>query len=274
MPKIDIDSILGSLTETVLIPLYYRCLEHNRPGGLIRDPKACRIVEALDYDFRKLDRKGGSLIGVGIRTRHFDEITRKFIMKHDDPVMVSLGCGLDDRAGRMDMERGTYYNLDLPEVMRLRDTFMPPDERNISIHDSMFTPGWMERIRDAHPDGRFLVIAEGVLMYFEEEVVRSLIRRIGSTLNPGELIFDATTSVGCTFSSRHKSLEDIDTSFKWALDDNALPEQWAALKLKDVTYFLNKERLRWGLKAQIMSLLPAFAKSFMMLHYDILPPRP
>jgi O-methyltransferase involved in polyketide biosynthesis len=50
MPKHTIRN-LNAVSQTLLIPLYYRAMESQRPDALVRDPKAVELVGQLDYDF-------------------------------------------------------------------------------------------------------------------------------------------------------------------------------------------------------------------------------
>ncbi len=53
---------LGSVQETMLIPLYGRALETARRRPIVRDSKAAEIVDGLDYDWVKFRRARGSLV--------------------------------------------------------------------------------------------------------------------------------------------------------------------------------------------------------------------
>lgn len=268
MQSIETSGISDVVADTLFIPLYMRCLETRMEKGLISDPEACRIVETVDYDFSKYDKSRSTQVGVAIRARHFDDVTRRFIEKYDNPVVVSLGCGLDTRSDRVDGNKGVFYNLDLPEVMEVRERLLPPNERNVSVHDSLFESTWAEKLREAHPDGDFLILAEGVLMYFEEESVRSALELISRSLAPKEVLFDACTSFACKKSDKHETVKHTKARFHWGLDDDRLPETWIApLRLKEVSYFMDKERDRWGLFYRLLGMLPIIAKSFRMLHY-------
>ncbi|MCK9240213.1 class I SAM-dependent methyltransferase [Desulfocurvus sp.] len=262
-------NISDTVADTLFIPLYMRCLETRRTDRIIEDPEACRIVEAVDYDFSKYDQATRSQVGTCIRVRFFDDVTRRFIDANADPVVVNVGCGLDSRAHRVGADKGVFYNVDLPEVMELRDKLLPPDGRNISIHQSMFDTSWMRSIRENHPQARFLVLAEGVFMYFSAQEMRPLIQALASILTPGELAFDACSSFGCRLSSRHDTVKKTNARFRWGLDDNAQLQQWAPnLTLRQVEYYMDKERHRWDFTSRLMALLPPFARAFRMLHYQ------
>ncbi|MBU4379544.1 MAG: class I SAM-dependent methyltransferase, partial [Proteobacteria bacterium] len=149
---------------------------------------------------------------------------------------------------------------------------LPPDERNISVRRSMFDPAWMREIRDKHPHAPILVLSEGVLMYFSEDAVRPLIKRIAEVLAPGELLFDACTGFGCRISSRHDTIKHTRARFLWAMDEDKRLELWAYnLSLNSVEYYMDKEPRRWDFLSRVMARIPAFAKAFRILHYQMNP---
>ena len=71
----------GAVQETLMIPLFGRAVETNKPNGLLRDPKAVEIVETLDYDFSKW-KKAWSLAGCCVRTIIYDRMPREFLNDH------------------------------------------------------------------------------------------------------------------------------------------------------------------------------------------------
>ena len=60
--------------------------------------------------------------GIVARSVVFDELVSDFINKNPDCTVVNIACGLDTRAYRMDNGRLTWYNLDLPETIEVRDS--------------------------------------------------------------------------------------------------------------------------------------------------------
>ncbi|WP_409468168.1 hypothetical protein [Streptomyces sp. HC307] len=62
---------LGTVQETLLIPLYGRAVESRKKDAALRDARAEEIVASIDYDFARFDN-GPSLIGTVLRTSLFD----------------------------------------------------------------------------------------------------------------------------------------------------------------------------------------------------------
>ena len=91
---------LSDISETLLIPLYVRAKESERPDALIHDGKAARMVQRIDYPFSKIRIQEHDEVGILLRVREFDRRARCFLQEHRNAVVVHIGCGLDTRFER------------------------------------------------------------------------------------------------------------------------------------------------------------------------------
>lgn len=110
--------------------------------------------------------------GIVARSVVFDELVGDFISKNPDCTVVNIACGLDTRVYRMDNGRLTWYNLDLPETIEVRDSVYQESGRISTIACSVLDPAWAEQVKVR---GKMLFIIEGLTMY----IVRGM-----PTLNP------------------------------------------------------------------------------------------
>ena len=199
--------ITDTIAETLFIPLYMRSLETIRTDGIISDPAACKLVESLEFNFSRYDKKPMTQIGTAIRIRTFDAAARQFIESHNTPVIVNIGCGLDTRFQRIDTGKGVFVELDLPEVISLREKLLPDSKRNPSITSSMFDPKWMEDLQVTFPDADWMFIVEGVMMYFPEEKIKSFLDHLAHFFPSCQLHFDACTAWACKNSHKHETVK-------------------------------------------------------------------
>ncbi len=261
------------VAETLFIPLLSRATETRRKGGLLHDPVACEMVERVDYDFAKYGKMKMSTIGTIIRVRHFDRLTSGFIHRKEKehPIVVQVGCGLDTRFQRVpNREKALFYEMDLPEVIRLREQLLPPSSNDVYIGASLLETGWMDELRERHPDGTFLFLFEGVLMYFTEEQVREVLSRLAERFPKSEIYFDKVSSWACRNSDKHESVKRTKARFHCGIDDPHIVEQWIpALRLTETFYFVSEAKGRWGIAGFIMSLIPALRHSFGILGYQV-----
>ena len=119
MPE-KISPFLTGVPETLLIPLYHRAQETQRPDAMLKDDKAVEILGKPDFDPRRFKLQQHDVIGLVCRVREFDRFACDFLIAHPDGVVVHIGCGLDTRFERVDNGRVEWFDLDLPEVIELR----------------------------------------------------------------------------------------------------------------------------------------------------------
>jgi O-methyltransferase involved in polyketide biosynthesis len=175
------DQILSGVAETLLIPLYARALESQRPDAIMKDEKAVALVTQLRYDFdqvRKIRMNEGNKVARIMLTREMDRYTRDFLSRHPDSVVVHIGCGLDSRFERVDNGQVEWYDLDLPDVIELRRELLGDErERYHLLACSVFDSAWLEALK-VHSPRPFLFLAENVFVYFTEAQVKSLVLRL------------------------------------------------------------------------------------------------
>ena len=118
---------LSGVPETLLIPLYNRAMESQRPDAMVKDEKAVELVTKMPLDFSRVRQIPMTELLKVMRimfTREFDRYARDFLDRHPGAVVVHLGCGLDSRFERVDNGYVEWYDLDLPEVIDLRRKYL------------------------------------------------------------------------------------------------------------------------------------------------------
>jgi methyltransferase (TIGR00027 family) len=267
------NSLSDDIAETLYITLNMKAKESERKNSLLNDPIASKLVESIDYDFSKFDNAIKSLIGVAIRSSYFDDCVRSHIFGSGNPVVVLIGCGLDARYHRINdvSEKGFFYELDIPEVIRLREQLIPPEYNEGYIPKSMLDYSWMDELKDKHPNGDFIFVIEGVLMYFDENNVRDFFTNLSNRFNDSEIYFDVVNVWLSKNSHLHDTVKQTNASFKWGLDDDKALETWNN-KLQHISTKLYCDFKEWnkvGIQAQIMKLLPFLKYGGRLLHYHI-----
>ena len=179
---------MQGIPETLLFTLYLRCRECIRPDGKLSDRRYAELVENLDYDFSLFDDiPDGYQLSIACRTIIFDRLTRQFIEMHPQGVVVSLGSGLDFRFDRVDNGHIAWFDIDLPEVIALREKFFPDTARRRSIASSVPEFSWMEAIPSNMP---VLFLAEGLFMYFTPRQVKKIFSTLSRGYQDAEIILD------------------------------------------------------------------------------------
>lgn len=259
---------LNGASETLLLPLAYRAAESRRPDALIHDPKAVEIVAQLAYDFSKLERQRFQQLNVGLRAREFDRAVRAFLAEHPGGVVVDIGCGLDTRFERVDNGRVTWFNLDFPEVMALRERFFAPHPRCHTLACSALELGWMDEV--AQCPGPYFFLAEGVFPYIAEDDLRALMLALRDRFPGAELMFDTLPALMTRLSRLHPALRQTRAArVQWATNDSRAPEGWGVGRLlSDWRYYEQDEpRLGWYKAFRVVP----FLRDFRILRYQLAP---
>ncbi len=265
---------LSGVAETLLITLYIRAMESQRPDALIKDEKAVALVTQLDYDFSrikqiKIDEE--DKVTLILRNLEFDRYTRDFLARHPEAVVVHIGCGLDSRFERVDNGRVEWYDLDLPEIIELRRKFIGGErERYHLLGCSVFESGWLNTV-SKHRQHPFLFFAEGVFMYFEEAHVKSLVLMLRDRFPGAELIFDAFSPFlvranNLRFRISHSK---ISARYHWGLKCGKDLESWGdGIYLLDEWFPFDRPEPRLA-HVRWMRRIPALAKIMGIYHYRL-----
>ena len=107
--------------------------------------------------------------------------------KFPDAVIINLGCGLDTRFSRIDNGKVCWYDLDLPESIKLWRQFFKETDHYHMITKSVFDYSWIKGIPKGSPT---LIIVEGLFMYFKEEEVVELLKILVKSFEGGEMLIE------------------------------------------------------------------------------------
>lgn len=243
---------LGEVQETLLIPLYGRALDARKSTSVLGDRKSVEIVEAIDYDFGKF--RGPALPGSVLRASIFDEYVRGFLREHPDGTVIDLGCGLSTRFDRLDNGRLRWFDLDLDDTIALRRKFFADSDRYSMIDGSIFDTDWYGRIRER--SGPVFLLSEAVLLYFPDEQVRALLRRLADEFPSTPLAFDTGGAVMMNHQDSNPVFKSIPARMKWTCGNPASLQE-LGLTLRESRTFANPQssvgrtwprRYRYGLK--------------------------
>ncbi len=220
--KISLEKIKG-VSRTLLIPLRGRYLETKRQGGIINDPKSIEIINAIKHDFSELELPWDGQMMISARTEILDEATVKFLNDNPDSVVVNLGCGLDTRIHRVDNGRVLWYDLDLPECIKLRKNFFQETGRYKLIAKSVLDFSWIDEIEK---NKKTLFIAEGLFNYFKEEDVRTILFALKDNFPGSEIIFEAHSPLITRSWHKHPHIKKAYSMFKWGVNKGKSLEKW------------------------------------------------
>lgn len=206
---------MHGVPETMLQTLYARAAYSKKRKAKFGDDKAEEIVSRMDYDFSLAKRDAMMSKGVIARTILLDRMVGDFIRKNPKGTVVNIGCGLDTRVYRLKTPPSVrWYNLDLPETIEVRRLFLSEDGHISMIARSAMDESWAEEIEE--PEGRTLVILEGLVMYLSEEDVKKILSIISRRFGQVEVIME-TMNPWVVKNMKEKSIEATKAKFTWGV---------------------------------------------------------
>ena len=272
MKKYKFDNVVE---ETLLIPLYARAKESKREkDAILKDEAALKLIEGIDYDFSKIANSPKSEVGCVVRGAYFDQAMQRFIENNPSAVCINIGCGLDTRFQRLGEPTDiTYYDVDLPNVMKIREELIPHKSNNIYISASILDTNWLDAIKEKHKDEPVIITIEGVLMYFYEDQVKEILANISSRFSGGQLWFDTCGKFIASGKSKPDSLRKHEASIRSGITNAKEVETCEPkLKLIEQVGYPRFYRERWDFFMRLFSYLPdSWSYNFSsMMGYEIL----
>lgn len=189
----------NTVQETLIIPLYARKLCTKRFPQLFQDKASVELLEHLDYDFSGLEKQSESLmqvfgaLEVAMRQNDLAWEVKDYLKLHPYAAVVNLGCGLDQTGRNCDNGTCRIYNLDLPDVIRVRNQLIPVGQREENIAADLTDFSWFDKI-DASEGAVFF--AAGVFYYFQKSMVKKLVTAMAEKFSGGRIAFDACGKTG------------------------------------------------------------------------------
>lgn len=227
MRTADAVNALSGVPETLLIPLAARATAPQRyPGFRFNDPLATQLARTLGIDQTRYAGSASTAKGCIARAQWFDAICTRVIVEHTNPLIVSLGSGLNTMYERVRARAGSrnfqWVDSDLPAVAAIRRRILPDDDRRRTIDADAAQTDWIDDL-NAGPGQTMLIVAEGLLMYLPPEACARLFREIAERLGTGRRLFfafDWSSPLMVRNSRRHpgiSKIKDQAVTFAWSL---------------------------------------------------------
>ena len=167
MTAID-GNILEGVSATTLWTLHNRGTEAKRSDGVIRDPWAVTLFDAISYDYRKFGKPNQSH---ALRARAFDAAAQRL------PDVAPQGVGGGARRGSADQLLAAGPCRVAERIDLVLSGFAAGDgvawttaaramTGSSQLAQSALDRSWMDRVDDA---GGVFITAEGLLMYLEPD---------------------------------------------------------------------------------------------------------
>jgi O-methyltransferase involved in polyketide biosynthesis len=261
----------AGVEDTLFIPLTGRIYVSKKFPEYFFDAKALEMENLIKN--RQIEKKSSeyTMIANVARSYNLDRMAQNFIDGHDECNIVNLGVGLETSYYRINKKNSMFFEIDLPEVIELRERYFEVGENEKFVKGDLFKLDWCEELDTSLPT---LMIVSGVFQYFHESDVVKFISDVKNVFENAELIFDATNKFGIQFTNFYVKRTGNASARMYFYIENA--DEFAKKVncqliecrgfFKDATEILNK---KVGLYTKISMKVADKRKNAMILHLKI-----
>jgi methyltransferase (TIGR00027 family) len=211
--------LVTHVSDTARWVAVYRALESERADALFKDPYAGKLAgdqgRAIADSAQKSMRNGWPIV---VRTKVIDDLIKKSIDEGCDRVL-NLAAGLDTRPYRLELPSDlVWIEADLPAMVDEKNAFFEDVKPKCSLSREKVDLA-DDAARTAFLDGatkdakKALVLTEGLLIYLEEPVVRSLARDLAARSPVAWWMFDLASPAILRMMSKQVSFDNAPLHF-------------------------------------------------------------
>jgi O-methyltransferase involved in polyketide biosynthesis len=193
---------LSEVSRTAILALLCRVVESEKKNPVFNDPMAVLCLERLmsissEEEMNCILKWKKMYAGINARdakaraltARSFDNIASIFILNNPGCTVINLACGFDTRFWRIEHEKCTYIELDLPEVIEMKREILKDHLDYELMGCSVLDSSWIDKVTSNGKSG-FLLLAEALFYYLPKQEVTRLLRVIARRLYRSQLVFD------------------------------------------------------------------------------------
>ena len=190
---------------------------------------------------KKMESGVGMFGALEVAQRQYDIAceVKDYLKAHPNAAVVNLGCGLDDTFRKCDNGTCKGYNIDMPDVIAVRNELLPAGDREMNLGYNLNDNAWMDEI-DASAGA--ILYATGVFYYFKTEEVRALFCKLAKRFPGATLVFDSCNQRGARMMTKtwlkEAGIKDVAAFF--SLESPSELEGWS----KDFANISSKSYMR------------------------------
>lgn len=184
-------SVLETYTDRIYLPLYARAFETLRSDAIFQDECALKWFKSLEIDRRKVAGGTVALLGCVLRSYRFDLLVSAFIREHPGCLVLNIGAGLCTRFSRLSPVGVSWCDVDIPEVMNLRQQYTPLTQaasyQTVSATLWEFDEITKLPVPQSIPT---LVLMEGVSMYLSNGQTQQILKQLRDCYDRAYVVMD------------------------------------------------------------------------------------
>ena len=219
---------LSQVSRTAILTLICRAVEAEKHPSEFNDPMAILCLERLtsmasEAEKRWITKKKRTYEGIqepharagAQRAKVFDNIANRFIADNPQCTVINLACGFDTRYWRIENDKCNFLELDLPDVIRVKEQIFQDHLAYEMIGSSVLDTSWIDKITKTG-NVNFLLLAEGLVMWLPKPEAIRFFKEIGERFTRSQLILDTVPEK--YLHGLWKFFISLETKLDWGLD--------------------------------------------------------
>jgi len=219
---------LSQVSRTAILLLVCRAIESEKNNSTFNDPMAVLCLERLmsiasEEEKRWITRRKRMYAGIQARDakagvqrgKAIDNLANRFIAGNPQCTVINLACGFDTRFWRIENEKCSYIEIDLPEVIHLKKEILKDRLGYEVMGVSVLDTAWIDQVTMKGNTG-FLLIAEGLFMWLPQPDAAKLLKEIGERFYRSQLVLDMVPERYT--KGIWKQLVRLHSKIDWGLD--------------------------------------------------------
>ncbi|MBQ6877354.1 MAG: class I SAM-dependent methyltransferase [Oscillospiraceae bacterium] len=207
-------------SKTLYIPLYGKALV-SKKEIILEDKKAEEIWEKEGFSLGRKSKSKWLAYFMGMRAAVFDKWLSEKLFEKPKSVVFHIGCGLDSRIERVNAPFEKWFDIDLPDVIKIRKEYYSETEKYKMLGASAMETDWISALPDSE---KALVVLEGISMYLSEAAIKNLFGAIEEKFPETEIIMDVYTSFAVKATKFKNPIKDVSAGVSFGADDPLLFE--------------------------------------------------
>ncbi|AJC12225.1 hypothetical protein JI75_05670 [Berryella intestinalis] len=263
---------LKGVADTLYIPLTARIQASKRFPEFFYDETALSLECDLPESSIEKNSNEYSYIASACRYRVTDSITLDFMSHHENCNVVNLGAGLETSFFRLKPKTAKFYEMDLPDVVKMRKDILGERDNDVLIGGDLFDLSWANEVDASLPT---LLTSLGVFQYFDEKRIRAFISDARKIFDRAELVFDAMNEKAISYANKYvrkTGNKNAEMRF-WVNDPSAFAKESGIRLIAQEPFFTDARK---QLKGRLALFTRAAMREFdegsrrgYVLHYDL-----
>jgi O-methyltransferase involved in polyketide biosynthesis len=138
---------LTKVSETLYVPLAGRIYASQKHPDILFDKAALSVANRLPEIIKAMEGQTEyTYLASAVRSRNSDRHIKRFLRLNPEAMIINVGCGLETAFHSNDNESALWFELDLPEVLKLRSQYFPESARDRYLPFSMFDETWIKTV--------------------------------------------------------------------------------------------------------------------------------